>query len=195
MRIGNARDRRTWSASGCPAWMPSWTATSSSARWPGTSSRWRRGPTAIGFCFSYAAEMTPDKDGKLLYFTKEIKARGVVGELIGANLRKRTGRGRGPAAAAHRPAQRHGGDTPCRAQRPAGKAVRRFHRHGLRHRRLNVAYVESNATSARSRVWTRRDRRSSTPSPAPLAGSPLGEDGRCVSTPPRLTRASTGTRR
>jgi hexokinase len=42
----------------------------------------------VGFCFSYAAEMTPAKDGKLLYFTKEIKAKGVVGELIGANLGK-----------------------------------------------------------------------------------------------------------
>jgi len=40
----------------------------------------------VGFCFSYAAEMTPAKDGKLLYFTKEIKAPGVVGQLIGANL-------------------------------------------------------------------------------------------------------------
>jgi hexokinase len=42
----------------------------------------------IGFCFSYAAEITPDRDGRLLYFTKEIKAQGVVGELIGANLRR-----------------------------------------------------------------------------------------------------------
>ena len=41
---------------------------------------------AIGFCFSYAAEIMPDKDGKLLYFTKEIRARGVVGEPIGRNL-------------------------------------------------------------------------------------------------------------
>jgi hexokinase len=40
----------------------------------------------IGFCFSYAAEMLPSKDGKLLYFTKEIKARGVIGELVGGNL-------------------------------------------------------------------------------------------------------------
>ena len=40
----------------------------------------------IGFCFSYAAEMTPARDGKLLYFTKEIRAPGVVGELIGGNL-------------------------------------------------------------------------------------------------------------
>jgi hexokinase len=40
----------------------------------------------IGFCFSYAAEMTPARDGKLLYFTKEIRAPGVAGELIGGNL-------------------------------------------------------------------------------------------------------------
>jgi hexokinase len=54
----------------------------------------------VGFCFSYAAEMTPAKDGKLLYFTKEIKARGVVGELIGANLAKAIG-----AAGARPPAR------------------------------------------------------------------------------------------
>ncbi len=40
----------------------------------------------IGFCFSYPAEVTPDRDGRLIQFTKEIKARGVDGELIGANL-------------------------------------------------------------------------------------------------------------
>jgi hexokinase len=40
----------------------------------------------IGFCFSYPAEITPDRDGRLIQFTKEIKARGVDGELIGANL-------------------------------------------------------------------------------------------------------------
>jgi hexokinase len=51
----------------------------------------------IGFCFSYAAEMQPSKDGKLLYFTKEIRARGVVGELIGGNL------ARALAAASGRP--------------------------------------------------------------------------------------------
>jgi len=42
----------------------------------------------IGFCFSYAVEMMPDKDGKLLHFSKEIKAPGVTGELIGGNLRR-----------------------------------------------------------------------------------------------------------
>ena len=40
----------------------------------------------IGFCFSYPAEMQPDKDGKLIHFTKEVKARGVDGQLIGGNL-------------------------------------------------------------------------------------------------------------
>ena len=28
----------------------------------------------IGFCFSYPVEMFPDKDGRVLYFSKEIKA-------------------------------------------------------------------------------------------------------------------------
>jgi hexokinase len=41
---------------------------------------------AIGFCFSYAVEMQADKDGRLLYFTKEIKVRGVQGEHIGRGL-------------------------------------------------------------------------------------------------------------
>jgi hexokinase len=42
----------------------------------------------IGFCFSYPAEMGPDKDGRLVFFSKEVKARGVEGQLIGANLSK-----------------------------------------------------------------------------------------------------------
>ena len=41
----------------------------------------------IGFCFSYPAEITPDKDGRLLQFSKEIKAKEVIGQLIGENLR------------------------------------------------------------------------------------------------------------
>jgi len=40
----------------------------------------------IGFCFSYPAEILPQKDGRLIQFTKEIKATGVEGELIGAGL-------------------------------------------------------------------------------------------------------------
>lgn len=40
----------------------------------------------IGFCFSYAVEMQPDKDGRLIRFSKEIKAPQVIGERIGENL-------------------------------------------------------------------------------------------------------------
>jgi hexokinase len=40
----------------------------------------------IGFCFSYPAEMQPDKDGKLIHFTKEVRARGVDGEMMGKGL-------------------------------------------------------------------------------------------------------------
>jgi len=40
----------------------------------------------IGFCFSYPIEIFPNKDGKVLYFSKEIKADEVAGEMIGENL-------------------------------------------------------------------------------------------------------------
>ncbi|OJF77622.1 MAG: hexokinase [Treponema sp. CETP13] len=40
----------------------------------------------IGFCFSYAMEMTPDGDGKVINFSKEIKAKEVIGSLVGASL-------------------------------------------------------------------------------------------------------------
>jgi len=40
----------------------------------------------IGFCFSYPAEILPNRDGRLTHFTKEVKAEEVVGELIGENL-------------------------------------------------------------------------------------------------------------
>lgn len=40
----------------------------------------------IGFCFSYAVEILPDKDGKLLEWSKEVKAPEVIGEMIGKNL-------------------------------------------------------------------------------------------------------------
>ena len=36
----------------------------------------------IGFCFSYPTEISPDKDGKLLHFSKEIQAPGVEGEYV-----------------------------------------------------------------------------------------------------------------
>jgi hexokinase len=42
----------------------------------------------IGFCFSYAVDMQPNKDGRLIRFSKEVKAPGVIGQLIGENLNK-----------------------------------------------------------------------------------------------------------
>jgi hexokinase len=48
----------------------------------------------IGFCFSYAMEITPDRDGKVLGFSKEIKASAVIGSQVGASLKaalKKTG--------------------------------------------------------------------------------------------------------
>ena len=41
---------------------------------------------SIGFCFSYPIEMFPSKDGRVLFFSKEIKAPQVEGQMIGANL-------------------------------------------------------------------------------------------------------------
>ena len=40
----------------------------------------------IGFCFSYPAEIMPNKDGKLIRFSKEIKAKQVQGQMIGEGL-------------------------------------------------------------------------------------------------------------
>ncbi|MBF9017035.1 MULTISPECIES: hexokinase family protein [unclassified Oceanispirochaeta] len=40
----------------------------------------------IGFCFSYPTEMFPNKDGKLIKFSKEVECPEVHGELIGENL-------------------------------------------------------------------------------------------------------------
>ena len=40
----------------------------------------------IGFCFSYPIEIFPNKDGRVLYFSKEIKADEVAGQVIGENL-------------------------------------------------------------------------------------------------------------
>jgi hexokinase len=40
----------------------------------------------IGFCFSYAMTITPEGDGKVIQFSKEIKAKEVIGTLVGANL-------------------------------------------------------------------------------------------------------------
>ncbi len=40
----------------------------------------------IGFCFSYAMKITPDGDGEVISFSKEIKAPEVIGSLVGENL-------------------------------------------------------------------------------------------------------------
>lgn len=42
----------------------------------------------IGFCFSYAMEITKDGDGKVLYFSKEVKAPEAIGTYVGAELKK-----------------------------------------------------------------------------------------------------------
>jgi len=41
---------------------------------------------SIGFCFSYPTDILPNKDGRLVRFSKEIKAKQVRGQLIGENL-------------------------------------------------------------------------------------------------------------
>jgi hexokinase len=40
----------------------------------------------IGFCFSYPVDMLPNKDGRMIRFSKEIKTRGVEGCLVGESL-------------------------------------------------------------------------------------------------------------
>ena len=40
----------------------------------------------IGFCFSYPTEIAPNKDGRLIRFSKEIKAKDVEGQMIGESL-------------------------------------------------------------------------------------------------------------
>ena len=42
----------------------------------------------IGFCFSYATEILPNRDGRVIYLSKEIQAPEVEGRLIGADLRE-----------------------------------------------------------------------------------------------------------
>lgn len=42
----------------------------------------------IGFCFSYAVEMLPNKDGKLLKLSKEIRVRDMEGVVIGQSLQR-----------------------------------------------------------------------------------------------------------
>ena len=43
---------------------------------------------SIGFCFSYAAEVTPDCDARLIRWSKQIQAPSVEGKMIGSGLKK-----------------------------------------------------------------------------------------------------------
>ena len=43
----------------------------------------------IGWCFSFPTEILPDKDGRLLYFDKEVRVRGMDGDMLGASLLKK----------------------------------------------------------------------------------------------------------
>ncbi len=40
----------------------------------------------VGFCFSYPAEITPECDGRLLRWTKQVQASGVEGRMVGAGV-------------------------------------------------------------------------------------------------------------
>lgn len=42
----------------------------------------------IGFCFSYAVEIQPNRDGRILNFSKEVRVPEVIGELLVENLRQ-----------------------------------------------------------------------------------------------------------
>lgn len=45
----------------------------------------------IGFCFSYAAEITPERDGKILNFSKEIQVPEAIGRMVGSELNRYLG--------------------------------------------------------------------------------------------------------
>lgn len=95
----------------------------------------------IGFCFSYPAEITPDGDGKLLRWTKEIRAPEVVGRLVGRGLSERLEQ-RG-----HRKRITMLNDTT--ATLLAGKSAGQRRRHGsyvgfILGTGTNTAYIESN---------------------------------------------------
>ncbi len=44
--------------------------------------------SSIGFCFSYPTQISPDRDGRLLHFSKEIRAPEVEGEYVGRGLQE-----------------------------------------------------------------------------------------------------------
>ncbi len=40
----------------------------------------------IGFCFSYPIELYPNRDGRLMFWSKEIDAPEIIGEMVGGNI-------------------------------------------------------------------------------------------------------------
>jgi hexokinase len=46
---------------------------------------------SVGFCFSYPIEMFPDKDGRALFFSKEIKAPEAANQMIGRSMNEAIG--------------------------------------------------------------------------------------------------------
>lgn len=97
----------------------------------------------IGFCFSYPTEITPELDGRLIRWTKQVDAPGVAGKLVGsgvaAAVKRRTGR---------KPAVRVLNDTV--ATLLAGKSAGISRRYAsyvgfILGTGTNIAYIERNA--------------------------------------------------
>ena len=51
------------------------------------------GRGCMGFCFSYPTEILPNRDGRLIQWSKEVRAPEVEGRLIGSDLREALRRG------------------------------------------------------------------------------------------------------
>ena len=107
------------------------------------------GVDTIGFCFSYAADVTADCDARLRRWTKQVKAPEVVGAMIGAGVRERL--------------VRHGCDRPITVMNDtvatllAGKSAGISRQYAsyvgfILGTGTNTAYVEHNA-----RIGKRRD--------------------------------------
>lgn len=45
----------------------------------------------IGFCFSYPVEIMENKDGKILYLSKELKVKNIEGQILGESIKNATG--------------------------------------------------------------------------------------------------------
>ena len=84
---------------------------------------------AIGFCFSYAATITPERDGRVITIDKEVVVNGCEGQLVGASLlqelERRGGRRQRMRGAACRRVPACGAG--------AARHYRQAHRHPQRH--------------------------------------------------------------